>query len=292
LTVPGAEFDIVKETPILAVIDGHWGFGQVVAKKSVELAIRKASENGIAAVGIRNCNHIGRLGDYTSLTLENDMIGFIMANSRSLVVPFGGVDRMISTNPICVGIPSGGDPPFLLDMATSVHAEGKIRVRNNRNERVPDGWLIDKNGNPTNDPADFYEGGALLPLGGDLGYKGMGLGLLVDFLAGALTEAGCSSSKEYRTVGGSNGTFIIVISISHFTSTNEFKTRVSEVINNIKSSKKRKGVEEILIPGEPEERNKKKKLVEGINISEKTWNSIVTIAEEYGLNVNDYVHVK
>lgn len=292
LTVPGAEFDIVKETPILAVVDGHWGFGQVVAKKSVELAVKKASENGLAAVGIRNCNHIGRLGDYTSITLENDMIGIIVTNSRSLVAPFGGTERLISTNPICVGIPSGRDTPFLLDMATSVHAEGKIRVRLARNEKVPDGWLIDKDGNPTNDPADFYDGGALLPLGGDVGYKGMGLGLLVDFLGGALTEAGCSSSKEYRTLGGSNGTFIIVINISHFTSTDDYKKRVNEVINNIKNSKTRKNVEEIFIPGEPEELNKKKRLAEGIFISETTWNSIGNIAREYGLNVTDWVNVE
>jgi uncharacterized oxidoreductase len=289
LTVPRAEFEVVKETPIIAVVDGHWGFGQVLTKKGVELAVKKASDSGISAVAIRNCNHIGRVGDYTSITLENDMIGFIVTNSRSLVAPFGGVDRVISTNPICVGIPSGRDTPFLLDMATSIHAEGKIRVRRNRNEKVPDGWLIDKDGNPTNEPSDFYDGGAILPLGADVGYKGMGLGLLVDFLAGALTEAGCSSSEEYRTVGGSNGTFIIVINISHFTSPTEFKRRVNEVITNTKNSRRQKDVKEILVPGEPEEINKKKRFEDGIEIEETTWKSIVTIAEEYGIDVDKFI---
>jgi uncharacterized oxidoreductase len=139
LTVPSAEFKIVKETPILAVIDGHWGFGQVIMKKSMELAVEKAAKNGLAAVAIRRCNHIGRLGDYSTITSEKGMIGLIVTNSGPLVAPFGGMERILSTNPICVGIPTGQDPPFLLDMATSVHAEGKIRVRFNRNEKVPSG---------------------------------------------------------------------------------------------------------------------------------------------------------
>jgi uncharacterized oxidoreductase len=290
LTVPGAEFEIIKETPILAVIDGHWGFGQVIAKKGVELAVKKASENGISAVAIRHSNHIGRLGDYTSITLEKEMIGLIFANSGVAVAPFGGVERLLSTNPICVGIPSGRNTPFLLDMATSVHAEGKIRVRHHRNEKVPDGWLIDKEGNPTNDTYDYYEGGAILPLGGDIGYKGMGLGLLVDFLAGALTEASCSSSTEFRKPGGSNGTFIIVIDISHFTSPKEYKKRVNEVITNIKKSKKQKMVKEILIPGEPEALHKMQRMETGIDLPDTTWKSIVTIAEEYGITVNEYIN--
>jgi LDH2 family malate/lactate/ureidoglycolate dehydrogenase len=117
----------------------------------------------------------------------------------------------------------------------------------------------------------------------------MGLGLLVDFLAGALTEAGCSSSEEYRTVGGSNGTFIIVINISHFTQPSEFKRRVKEVIINTKNSRRQKDVKEILIPGEPEEINKKKRLKDGIEIEETTWNSIVNIAEEYSINIDEFI---
>jgi LDH2 family malate/lactate/ureidoglycolate dehydrogenase len=174
-------------------------------------------------------------------------------------------------------------------MATSARAEGKIRVRRNRNEKVPKGWLLDKEGNPTENPHDLYDGGSMLPFGDEVAYKAMGLGMVVDFLGGALTESGCSSSEEYRTPGGSNGTFIIVINIPWFTPVEDFKRRTDEVIDNVKNVKKQQGVDEIFVAGEIEGQTKEKRLAEGIYISEVTWESIKTIAEDNGLSVENYV---
>jgi uncharacterized oxidoreductase len=289
LTVPQAVIEVMKETPVTAVVNGNWGFGQVIAKKSMEIAVEKAETHGLGAVAIRHCNHIGRLADYAILPVEKNMIGIIVTNSAPLVAPFGGLERVLSTNPICVGVPNGEKPYFLLDMATSARAEGKIRVRRNRNEKVPLGWLIDKEGLPTDDPNDLYEGGALLPFGGEVAYKAMGLGMIVDFLGGALTEAGCSSSEEYRSPGGSNGTFIIVINVAWFTSVDEFKRRTDQVISNVKNVKRQPGVDKIFVAGELEEESKKKRLEEGIFVSDFTWESIKSIAEENGLNVETYV---
>ena len=291
LTAPQAVVEVVKETPTTAVVDGNWGFGQVIGKKAMELAVRKAEMNGIAAVAVRHCNHLGRLADYSSIAVERNMIGFMVTNSSPLVAPFGGVERVLSTNPICFGIPTGRKPSFMLDMATSARAEGKIRVRRNRNEKVPLGWLLDKEGNPTEDPNDLYEGGAMLPFGDEVAYKAMGLGMVVDFLGGALTESGCSSSEEYRTPGGSNGTFIIVINVPWFTLVKDFKRRTDEVIKNVKNAKKQHGVDEIFVAGEIERKTKEKRLDEGIYISDITWESIKTIAEENGLNVEEYVRL-
>jgi len=283
---PGAQIEIVKETETTALIDGNWGFGQLIATKAMELAIEKAKKHGIGAVGAFHCNHIGRLGEYSLMAAKQDLIGLAVCNSGRLVAPFGGMERILSTNPITVAIPAGEERTFLLDMATSVHAEGKVRVRRNRGESLPDGWIIDKEGNPSNDPEDMYAGGALLPLGRDVGYKGFGLALIVDILGGALTGHGCTIGKEY--IGG-NGTFMMAIRIDRFVELEKFKERVDELFRNVKNSKKAPGVEEIMIPGEPEMNTKEERIGEGIFVSDTTWKEICKTAKDLGVNAEKLV---
>jgi len=219
------------------------------------------------------------------------MIGITMVNSSPLVAPYGGSKRILSTNPMAFAIPAGKEKPFILDMATSVGAEGKIRVRLNRGEKVPDNWLLDKNGKPTNNPADLYAGGALLPFGATVGYKGYGLCMLVDILCGALTGASCTSSKEYlaRELFGGNGTLVMAMNIGSFTPVNKFKTRMDELIQVIKTSPVAEGFKEILIPGEPEFRSAEKRLREGIPIEETTWKEISETAKGLGLDAQKIV---
>jgi len=288
---PGVKTTIVKETPSTAIIDGHWGWGQAVATEAMELAIRKAKKSDVSAVGAINCWHVGRLADYSMMALKHDMIGITMVNSSPLVAPYGGSKRILSTNPMAFAIPAGKEKPFILDMATSVGAEGKIRVKLNRGEKVPDNWLLDKEGRPTNNPADLYAGGALLPFGATVGYKGYGLCMLVDILCGALTGAACTSSREYlaREFFGGNGTFVMAINIDSFTPINQFKARMDELIRVIKESPVAEGFTEILVPGEPEFRSEAKMLREGISIEEKTWKEICETAKGLGLDAERIV---
>lgn len=277
---PGAKIEIVKETSSTAILNGNWGFGQVVAKRAMDLAIEKAKKNAVSIVCVFNCNHIGRLADYAIMASEKDMIGIVMVNSTKFVAPFGGMERLLSTGPMCFAFPSYLDFPLVIDVATSVVAEGKVRVALHKGEKIPYGWIVDKNGNPSNDPKDLYDGGALLPLGGDEhGHKGFGLGLAVEILSGILTSAGCAYEEDKR----GNGVFFEVINVEKFMPLEDFKRKVSDLVRVIKSSKPRPGFKEILVPGEPEHLTEKIRLREGIYVPEKTWEEIKNLARKLGV---------
>ncbi|HUK50489.1 MAG TPA: Ldh family oxidoreductase, partial [Terriglobales bacterium] len=148
--------EITKETVGTAIVDGHWGFGQVTAKRAMEVAIEKAGRVGVGAVGCIHCNHIGRLGAYTSMAAEKGMVGLMVVNVvHPTVQPFGGASRVLGSNPISVAAPAGNSNPFLLDFATSAVAEGKIGWAAMKDEKIPMGWIVDHEGHDTNDPLDF-----------------------------------------------------------------------------------------------------------------------------------------
>jgi uncharacterized oxidoreductase len=279
---PGAEIEVVRETPSSALLNGNWGFGQVVAKKAMETAIEKAKENSISVICAFNLYHLGRLADYTRMALDANMIGIAMANSTKNVAPHGGSEKLLGTSPISYAFPTRRGSPFVLDIASSVCAEGKVRVKLHKGEKLPDGCIIDKDGKPSTNPEDLYRGGAILPLGGNfVGYKGFGLALSVEVLSGILSGAGCA----YETEKKGNGVFFEVIDIESFVPVYEFKRRIDDLIQIVKSSKLRPGFEEILIPGEPEFRTEKKRLVEGIYIPEKTWEDIKNITKKLKIDV-------
>ena len=281
---PGANIEIVQETPATAVINGNWGFGQLIATKAMQIAIKKAKRCSISSVSVYNCNHIGRLASYALMATERNMIAMMMVNGHGgdqSVAPFGGIARRLGTNPIAVAIPTRGEP-FVLDITTSVTAGGKLRVKRARKEKLPDGWLINSEGNTTTDPEVYFTEplGALLPLGGALGHKGYGLSLVVDILAGALSEAGCSRANASRT---GNGIWACVINIENFTPIDEFKHRVQLLLEYVKSSPTGPGFEEIVIPGERSFRERRKRLKEGIFIEDETWRQIMEARRSLGL---------
>jgi uncharacterized oxidoreductase len=285
--VPGAPIQTVEETPATATIDGNWGFGQVIGKRAMEIAIEKARAQNISVVCVRQSNHLGRLGDYPQMAAQQDMIGITMVNAGGAgqsVAPFGGTSRKLATNPISIAVPTSGEVPLILDMATSVVAEGKVRVKRNRKQKTPDGWLIGSDGNPSNDPAALYTnppGAAILPLGGlTAGHKGFGLAFMIEILTGILTKAGYSNETATRVC---NGTVIIVIKVSTFLSVEEFKRQALDLIRYIKTSPCIPGVEEVLVPGEPEFNEEKKRLREGIFVEDETWNQIKKLAQEFGV---------
>jgi hydroxycarboxylate dehydrogenase B len=285
--VPGAPVDILEERAASAVVDGHWGFGQVIAGRAVEVARAKAAQSGVAALTVRNANHIGRLGSYVEALARDGMIGLLFANMHGRgggVVPWGGREPCMGTNPLAMAFPTGKGAPVVLDMTTSVVAEGKVRLWRNRGEAVPEGWLVDAEGNPTNDPQTLYGDphGGILPFGGDSGYKGFGLNLATDLLAGALSGAGCTGKEDARF---GNAAFMLVIALDHFVEKQEYDREVGDFIDFVKASPTAAGVETIYLPGEIEAAQEKRRRAEGIFVEDETWGQIVVWAEKLGADI-------
>ena len=283
LIEPGAEIECRRESPSLAILNGNWGFGAVIAAHAVKLAVQKAKDTDVSSVAAFRCNEVGRLGGYALTAAEQDMICIMTVNDHGggpCVAPFGGIEGRLSTNPVACAIPVTGCEPILLDMSTSVVASGEIGLRKNRQYTVPEGWLINSEGNPTINVEDFFANppGALLPFGGIAAHKGFGLSFVIDILSGALTGAGCSRDAEAR-VG--NGLFVIAINIASFVDVGDFKEEVKRFIAYIKSAKKSPGVEEIFIPGERGFREKNRQCQDGIFIDDCTWEAILAVATKY-----------
>lgn len=275
LIQPNAPTETVHESASIVVLDGNWGFGPVIATRAVDMAIQKAKQTDVSSVAVSQCNEVGRLGGYACLAADAEMIALLMVNDHgggTCVAPHGGVEGRLSTNPIACAVPIEGKDPIIFDMSTSVVASGKIRVKQHRNEALPEGWLINSNGESTTNPNDFYETtpAAILPFGGIAAHKGFGLSVIVDILAGALTSAGCSRSDDAR-VG--NGLFVHVMNVASFREFPGFSAEIERFINYIKSAK-RAGVDEILMPGERGWNEQRKRDQEGIPIDDETWQRI------------------
>jgi hydroxycarboxylate dehydrogenase B len=246
----------------------------------MNLAMEKATRSGTGAVTLRNCYHSGRLGAYTAMAADAGMIGIMMVNAGGggqSVVPFGGSERRLATNPISVAAPTSGEFPLMLDIATSMAPEGKIRDYALRDAPLPEGWIVDADGNPTRDAKEFYADpqGAILPLGGPVGHKGFGLALMIDVLAGALSGAGCCRSEN---VPARDGVLLIAIDVEQFSNRVAFYQHVSELVAYIKSCPTAPGFEEVFVPGEMEYRTAQARRKNGIYVDEVVWRQIEKIA--------------
>ena len=279
---PGARVEIIRETPTTALLDGHYTWGQVTAMQAIKLGISKAEENGIAALSLRNCYHVGRVGVYPLAAAERGFIAQVHCNGHGVcrVAPWGGTEPRLATNPIAIAIPTRAEP-LLVDITTSVVAEGKVRVSRNAGRKIPEGWVLDSDGLPTTNPADLYEGGTLLPLGGREGHKGYGLSIVVDLLGGALSGAGCGTMTE--KVG--NGLFIQLTDPSCFCEREEFLDQVDRFTEYLKSSPLKEGVDDILLPGEPEQRTAARRRKQGIDIDDGTWGQLIELAGTLGVEM-------
>ncbi len=283
--VPGAPFEIMAESPTTARINGHWGFGQVVSTRAMELAIQKARTLNVAAVTVFQQSHVGRLADYPLMAARAGMIGLMCCDSGRTdksVAPYGGRTRRLGTNPLSIALPSDLEGPIFLDMATSAVAAGKIAVARNRKQTVPLGWLIDKEGNPTTDPQAFYGGGAILPLGGDQAYKGYGLSFMVETLSALLTGLGYG----FDPAGPHNdGAFMAVFNVEAFYPLDTFKKELAGFVAYLKESPPAAGFQEVLYPGEIEYRTEQQRRHSGIPIEEETWRQLVSLAEQAGVSI-------
>lgn len=269
---------ILERRGARAIVDGRWGWGPPAAFLAAETAVDLARELGVGAVTVTRCNHIGRVGAYADVIARAGLIGMVLANVGVAVAPYGGRDRLMGTNPIAWAVPrASGHEPLVLDFATSVLAEGKVRVARDKGLPVPLGVILDKDGQPTQNPDDFYAGGALLPFGG---YKGYGVSVMIELLGGALSRSGTSLSSKY---GGGNGTLVIALNISDFAPRDEFEAEVEDYVARLKASPPVDGVAEVLVPGEPEQATRRQREVEGIPLPDVTWQALQAQASRLGV---------
>jgi LDH2 family malate/lactate/ureidoglycolate dehydrogenase len=245
------DIKVIQERTAMALVDGDNGMGHLVMKKATELAIHKARTAGIAWVGSRLSNHAGPASLYARMALQHDMIGlyFAVGNANHLP-PWGGLDMLLSTNPIAAAIPTLNEAPVVLDMATTVAAYGKVKAKAQRGEMMPEGWMIDRQGKPLLDPTKSEEG-FLLPIGG---YKGYGLSLIVGILAGTLNGAAMGSqvidfNKDFSTITNT-GQAIAIMDPSAFGDITEFKQNIDTLVRELRGSERMPGVERIWLPGE------------------------------------------
>lgn len=278
---PSAQPTIVQETAVMALIDGHGGFGQVAAHLGMETAIAKARQHGLAAVGLVDCGHVGRMGEWVQMAADAGLIGLAFCNGgggRGIVAPFGGTERILGTNPIAAAVPLASRPPLVLDFATSAVAEGKVRVARNSGKQIPEGWILDKSGNPSTHPADLYDGGVILPAAG---HKGFGLSLLVELLGGLLTGAGVPALG----MAPRNGVLFIVLNIETFRPFADFTADGDALAAAVKGVKPAAGFTEVLLPGEPEVRTAAQRRQQGIVLDDTTWQQLIDAAESRGVAV-------
>jgi len=286
--VPGAPFKIVQESPSTTVIDGHWGFGFVVNERAMQLTIEKAKTTNVAAATVYRQSHVGRLGAYPLMAAQAGMIGIATADSgRSpkAVAPFGGREARLGTNPIAIAVPSDLPGPLCLDMATSAVAVGKLTLAQARGEKIPLGWIVDKDGKQTTDPARFRPGGALLPLGGTEGYKGSGLAVIVEILCGLLTGLGFGVEPTGRH---NDGCFLAVFKVDAFRPLAEFKREVAEFARYLKDTPLSEGSTGVFYPGEVEYLREQERRKNGIEIEDATWTTLRKLAGELKLTDLDF----
>ncbi len=293
---PTTSLEVIKETPTTAVIDGHNGMGQVIAKHSMELAIQKAKTYGMGMVAVRNSNHYGIAGYYVRMAAAEGMIGITGTNARPSIAPTFGVENMLGTNPLTFGIPTDEPFPFMLDCATSITQRGKIEVYARLNKPLPQGWVISEDGTSKTDPHevldDLVKGtAALLPLGGmgeEMGgYKGYGYATVVEILSAALQQGtflkALSGFENGQKVPYRLGHFFIAINVEAFTDLTSFKKTTGDILRALRASKKAPGHNRIYTAGEKEYEIMQERLVKGIPIDDEEKKDILTLRDKFHL---------
>jgi uncharacterized oxidoreductase len=283
----GVSLKIDSQTPAVLCCDGGWGLGQVQAHRLLDRLVPMARGVGVATGTLRQCGHIGRLGEYGEKSAQHGLVLFATVNNHGYgraVAPPGSASGRIGTNPICLSVPAGQQPPVVLDIGTSVCAEGKVRVCYNKGVPVPEGWLLDAEGRPTTNPGVLYiePKGTILPLGGTQAYKGFGLGLLLDMLAGGLTGAPCSR-PELGPISA-NAVVFVVFDPARFAGAEHFAREAGDLAVNVRTAPPVPGAT-VQLPGDPERRERTRRQREGIPLDEGTWGQLTNLAARLGVEV-------
>jgi len=275
---------IEREKGATALINGDNALGHLVMNKAVEVAIEKVKEHSVCWVGSHYGNHSGAASVYVRKLAEQGFIGIYMAvGNANHMAPWGGIDLLLSTNPIAIAVPAGDHPMVLLDIATTVAAYGKVKLAAQKGESMPSDWMIDRQGKPITDPKKSSEG-SLLPIGG---YKGYGLAVMIGLLAGALNNAavgkGTIDFNAHHDLITNTGQTIIAVDPSAFGDKQEFINRVIALVDDLKSSATLPGIKEIRVPGEGAAKMMTQRMREGIPITPELLESLNSCAKECGI---------
>ena len=263
-------------------VNGASGWGPPAAFLAADVTMERAPQYGIGAAVIRQCQHIGRVGQYAEHIATQKLIGIVTCNSGSAVAPFGGKTRMLGTNPIAVAVPrQGSQAPLLYDGSTSMAAGNKLKLLAQEGLPAPAGWIIDRSGQPSTQPDDFFNGGALLPMGG---HKGYALGVMVEMLAGLLSDASVAFLPN-RLVG--NGVLVFAIQPDAFTPIDEYLALVERACEALKAAPRMDAARDVLLPGEPEQISRRERAANGIPMAEATWKSLCDLAGSLGVAVRE-----
>lgn len=291
---PLAELTVEQDRGPFLMIDGNSGYGQVIGQEAMKLGIAKAREMGVAVVGLKNSYHIGRIGAWGEMCAAAGFISIHYVNAlspNSLVAPFGGTEARFSTNPYCTALPAtAGGPAVILDMATSHIAQGKVRVAHNKGVEVPEGALIDHKGVATNDPSVMFQEpkGALRTMGL---HKGYGLAVICELLAGAFVGGITSAPGRIADAKIINNMLTVIIDPNAFGTRAAFEAEVDQFSNWVKSSPPAPGVDEVMVPGDPERKSRELRMKEGLPIDEVTWEEILVAGEEVGLSREEAMRI-
>lgn len=282
--VPWEDRDIVRENPSLTIINGNGGNGIVAVTRAVDLAVEKARSSTFGFVGLHAVSHIGRLGDYPPRIAEQGMLGLVWLNGGGLfLAPFGSADRRLRPEPIAFSAPRKNGPPFMLDMTMTVVAGGKIEQKIIRGEPLPEGWLVNQQGEAVTDAEEYRDTSTgVLPLGGmQFGHKGHGLAMMVEMLVGPLSHAGCT--KQDGKGGG--GVMVLAIDIEAFTELDTYTDEVEALAEWVCSARPLPGFNKVYAPGEIEEETRATRLAQGIELPQPVWDSIGEVAAEMGVEM-------
>jgi LDH2 family malate/lactate/ureidoglycolate dehydrogenase len=260
---PQAEPEVVTRKGAIVIVDGHGGFGQPAARLAATELTTLAKQSGVAAAAIQNANHVGRLGEWVEQLADTGLIGIAFCNAEPTVAPYGGSERRLGTNPIAWATP--GRPPLVMDWSTATMPEGKLAVAKARGEKVPHGVIVDQHGEPSRDPADFYAGGALLPLGA---HKGSGLSVMIQLVGGALAGTGAFGQQG----AAANGTVLIALDPTAFT--DDFDDEAQEFTAALAATRPAHGFDAVLVPGEIERRTRATRAQEGVPLPAATWSEL------------------
>jgi hydroxycarboxylate dehydrogenase B len=282
---PNRQVEVKLDAGSLLTLDGRAGYGQSIGLQATRMAIERAKKHGVSITALGHSHHLGRIGHWAELAVAEGLVSihFVNVQSFARVAPFAGADRRFGTNPVCIGIPLPGEPPFVLDMATSAVAQGKLRVAHNKRAKIPLGWLIDDQGNPTDDP----RWGVVAPLGamscfGE--HKGYGLAVACELLGGALTGGGVTDydNKTQRRV--LNGMISIVIDAARLGTQDAFRKDAKSFLAWLRASRTAPGQDRVRIAGEPEREYRAVRERDGIPVDDETWKEIRAAAGKLKLD--------
>ncbi|HEY6331290.1 MAG TPA: Ldh family oxidoreductase [Blastocatellia bacterium] len=283
--VASSRIETIYDGGATVLLDGKGGIGFVISARAMDLALERAASFGISFITVRNSNHFGAAGYYAMKSLPRDMVGIALTNASPALPAWGGKTRVIGSNAMAVAVPSGRKFPIVYDIAIGAAAGAKVFLMGQKGKAIPDDWMIDKEGRPTNDPGALFDGGLILPFGG---HKGYGLGIILDVLSGVISGGLFSTqvpgfAQDMAKPLGACHTFM-AIDVSRFLPVDEFKSRVDEMVRNIKASSPVEGIERVYLPGERGFLTREDRLKNGIPLHRKLAQDLCTLAARLSIH--------